>query len=154
MSKILTPAEQAACDYVAEDLPKDEGDVPYVYQDSEGYWTIGIGFMVDKRKGGKLYPEEISFILKNRISKIFAGVINEPWYGAVMNDAVRLSAILNMQFQLGSNSDEEFANSFACIGKKDWAGAAKNLRASLWAKQTPTRAARVIDMIESGLRTA
>jgi len=154
MSKLLTPAELQAVSYVAQDLPKDEGDVPYVYQDTEGYWTIGVGILVDKRKGGKLYPEEIYFILNNRINKTLAGVVNEPWFHAVADDAVRLAAILNMQFQLGPQSDEEFHNSFACIEKKDWAGAAKNLRASLWAKQTPARAERVIRMIETGLRPA
>lgn len=148
----MTPAEQQACAYVTADLPVDEGNVPFVYQDSLGFWTIGVGFLVDKRKGGKLLPEEIAFILNNRVAKALAGVQREPWYPAVANDAIRLAAILNMQFQLGSESDEEFATSFGFIEKQDWANAAKNLRASLWAKQTPARAARVIKAIETGRR--
>lgn len=146
----MTPTEQQACAILDKDLDTDEGTVPYVYQDNLGFQTIGRGVLVDKRKGGKLLPEEIAFINQNRIRLVLAGAQPERWYPAVANDPVRLAAILNMQFQLGSGSDEEFATSFGCIERQDWSGAAKNLRVSLWAKQTPARAARVISMIETG----
>lgn len=148
----MTPAEQQALAYLDHDLDGDEGTIPYVYQDHLGFWTIGRGILVDRRKGGKLLPEEVAFINQNRLKLLLAGVQGEPWYPAVANDPVRLAAILNMQFQLGSESDEEFVNSFACIELRDWPNAAKNLRTSLWAKQTPARAERVIHAIETGVR--
>ncbi len=148
----MTPAEQQALAYVDKDLDGDEGTVPWAYQDQFGYWTIARGILVDKRKGGHLLPEEIAFINQNRLKLLLAGVQGEPWYPAVANDPVRLAAILNFQFQLGSGSDEEFHDSFACIAKRDWAGAGRNLRSSLWAKQTPARANRVITAIETGKR--
>ena len=132
------------------DLVADEGNIPYAYQDSLGFWTIGIGILIDKRKGGKLFPEEIQFILHNRISKVIHEMQVEDWYRAVETDPVRLAALINMQFQLGTESDEEFINSFGFIAKKDWKNAAANLRASKWAIQTPKRANRVITMIETG----
>ena len=135
---------------VDRDLDTDEGVIPYVYNDSLGFATIGRGILVDKRKGGKLYPEEIAFINRNRLGMLLAGVVDEPWYPAVADDPVRLGAILNMQFQLGSGSDEQFVNSFRFVAARDWSRAAANLRQSLWAKQTPARAARVIKMIEMG----
>lgn len=146
----MTPTEQQACAILDKDLDTDEGTVPYVYQDDQGWWTIARGILVDRRKGGRLLPEEIAFINANRIKLVLAGVQQEPWYPALANEPVRLAGILNMQFQLGSESDEKFVSSFACIQRKDWAGAGRNLRASLWAKQTPNRAARVISMIETG----
>lgn len=146
----MTPAEQQALTILAKDLETDEGRVPYAYQDSLGFWTIGVGFLIDKRKGGKLYPEEIDFILANRIKRILPDAQVESWYPAVANDPVRLAAVLNMHFQMGSGVDETFVNSFKAIGAKDWPKAAANLRQSLWAKQTPARAARVIKMIETG----
>jgi lysozyme len=146
----MTPVEEQAVAIVGRDLETDEGRVPYVYQDSLGYWTLGVGFLVDKRKGGKLLPEEIDFILQNRIRKLLAGCQGEAWYPAVANDPVRLAGVLNMQFQLGSESDEKFVNSFRFIAAKDWKNAAANLRQSLWAKQTPARAGRVIHLIETG----
>jgi lysozyme len=146
----VTPAEQQALTILAKDLETDEGRVPYAYLDSLGFWTIGVGFLIDKRKGGKLYPEEIDFILANRIKRILPDAQVEAWYPAVANDPVRLAAVLNMHFQMGSGVDETFVNSFKAIGAKDWPKAAANLRQSLWAKQTPARAARVIKMIETG----
>lgn len=147
----MTPAEQQALDMLAKDLEVDEGRVPYAYADSLGYWTIGVGFMIDKRKGGKLYPEEIDFILANRLKRILPDAQIEAWYPAVAKDPVRLAAVLNMHFQMGSGVDEMFVNSFKAIGAQDWKRAAANLRQSLWARQTPARAARVIKMIETGV---
>ena len=146
----MTETEQKALAILAADLEVDEGRVPYAYADSLGYQTIGVGILIDKRKGGKLLPEEIDFILANRMKKVLAGVVGEPWYPAVADDPVRLAAILNMQFQLGSESDEAFVNSFRFIAAQDWVRAAANMRRSLWARQTPARARRVIAMIETG----
>lgn len=148
----MTSAETQALAYVDHDLDGDEGTVAWVYQDSLGFWTIGRGILVDRRRGGKLLPEEIAFINANRLKLLLAGAQNEPWYPAVRNDAVRLAAVLNMQFQLGAASDEAFAHAFACVARADWRGAAANLRSSKWAKQTPARAARVIAAIETGKR--
>lgn len=50
---------------------------------------------------------------------LLAGAVNEPWCPGVANDAVRLAGILNMPFHLGSDSDEEFDNSFHFIGARD-----------------------------------
>jgi lysozyme len=146
----MTPAETKALDILESDLRGDEGNVPYAYTDSLGYLTIGVGILIDKRKGGKLYPEEIDFILRNRTKMVLAGAQPEAWYPAVANDPVRLAGVLNMQFQLGGGSDEVFVNSFRFIQAGDWKNAGINLRKSLWAKQTPKRADRVISMIETG----
>lgn len=146
----MTPVEAQAAGIAKADLTTDEGRVPYVYKDTLGFDTIAIGILVDHRRGG-LLPEEIDFIFQNRVSKVLDAMRSEPWYPAVAGDPVRMAAVMNMQFQLGTGSDEEFVSSFGCIQRRDWAGAAKNLRASLWAtKQTPKRAARVIAMIETG----
>lgn len=150
LNRPTTAVEAAALAIVDKDLDGDEGVIPYAYQDHLGYWTIGRGILIDKRKGGRLLPEEIAFINRNRLAMLLAGVVDEPWYPAVKDDPVRLAGILNMQFQLGSGSDEQFVNSFRFIAAKDWPRAATNLRKSLWACQTPKRAERVIRMIETG----
>lgn len=33
-------------------LRRDEGEKLYAYQDTLGYWTIGIGRLIDRRRGG------------------------------------------------------------------------------------------------------
>ena len=40
-------------DKIEKDLTIDEGRVSHVYKDSLGYYTIGIGHLVDQRKGGR-----------------------------------------------------------------------------------------------------
>jgi lysozyme len=148
--RVTTAIEAAALAIVDKDLDTDEGVIPYAYKDSLGYLTIARGILIDERKGGKLFPEEIAFINRNRLGMLLAGVVVEPWYPAVANDPVRLAGILNMQFQLGSGSDEEFVTSFRYIAARNWPLAAANLRKSKWARQTPARTERVIAMIETG----
>lgn len=53
---------------LATQLRQEEGSVPHAYQDHLGFWTIGIGRLVDQRKPGSgLRPEEITFLLNNDI---------------------------------------------------------------------------------------
>lgn len=37
--------------------------MPHAYQDSLGYWTIGVGFLIDGRKGGRLPDAVRDFVL-------------------------------------------------------------------------------------------
>ena len=41
------------------ELVRDEGLRHLPYLDSEGYWTIGVGIMIDERRGGGLTAEEV-----------------------------------------------------------------------------------------------
>ncbi len=43
---------------ITQQLRRDEGEVLHAYQDSLGYWTIGIGVLIDKRKGGGITKAE------------------------------------------------------------------------------------------------
>ena len=53
-------------------LIRDEGDVPYAYQTALGYLTIGVGFLIDKRKGGRLPDAVRDFWLDYEINKTTA----------------------------------------------------------------------------------
>ena len=44
-------------------LRRDEGRVRHAYQDHLGYWTIGVGRLIDQRKGGGLSEDEIDYLL-------------------------------------------------------------------------------------------
>ena len=82
--KVVTPArvttaiEAAALAIVDKDLDTDEGVIPYAYKDSLGFLTIARGIVIDQLKGGKLFPEEIAFINRNRLGMLLAGVVDEP----------------------------------------------------------------------------
>lgn len=132
-----------------KELTRDEGKVNYAYQDSLGYWTIGIGRLIDKRKGGGLSDEEIDYLKLNDIKKVREQLDKElDWWRTL--DPVRRRAIQNMGFQLGVGGLKKFHTSLDHIKNAEWKEAGAALRKSLWYKQTKNRAERVIRMFETG----
>jgi lysozyme len=136
-------------DILSQELRQDEGVRPYAYQDSEGYWTIGVGRLIDQRRGGRLSDEEINLLLNNDLQKCLLDIQNEPWYLSLNNDIQR-QGILNMRFQLGSAGIRTFKTSLGLIAQGKFKEAGANLRLSNWFKETPERAERVILQIENG----
>jgi lysozyme len=130
-------------------LRRDEGEVLHAYKDSLGFWTIGVGILIDERKGGGITPEESAYLLSNRIDSKEKELLSKaPWM--VTLDEVRFGALLNMAFQLGVDGLLGFKNSLMRIRVGDYDGAAANMLQSLWAKQTPERAIRITDQIRTG----
>lgn len=133
-----------------EQLRRDEGEVLHAYQDTLGYWTIGIGILVDKRKGGGLLPEESEFIFNNRLR-----ILNEqldkriPWIGKL--DPARRGVLVNMAFQMGVDGLLGFKNTLKMIEKGDYQAAAKGMLNSKWAGQTPARANRLSAQMATGV---
>lgn len=132
-----------------KELERDEGRVLHAYQDSLGYWTIGIGRLIDKRRGGGLSHEEVDYLKVNDIKRVQSELDSRlPWWRDL--DEVRQRAIQNMAFQLGTLGLSKFTTSLSHIKAGRWKSAGDNLRKSLWYRQTPNRAERVVKMIETG----
>jgi lysozyme len=129
------------------ELNREEGRRKSAYRDSLGYLTIGVGRLIDARKEGGLSNPEIELLLDNDLNKCYLAIKQEPWF--LTCDDVRQRALVDMHFQLGHHL-YGFVNTLAALTKKDWKTAANCLRKSLWARQTPVRAARIIGMIENG----
>lgn len=120
-----------------------------VYQDHLGYWTIGIGRLVDKRKGGGLSNEEMDYLCNNDVKRVRKGLADGlPWFGTL--NEVRQAALINMAFQMGVEGVLKFTNSLELIRTRQFDKAAANLMLSLWAKQTPWRAQKMADQIRTG----
>lgn len=137
-----------------KDLPSlleaDENRVKYVYKDSIGFWTIGIGILVDRAKGGGLRDEEIDFILKNRIALNKAALTKQlPWFNTL--DECRQGVLQSMAFQLGIDGLMGFKNTLDMVRRGAYADAAANMLQSLWAKQTPERAQRLATQMKTGV---
>jgi lysozyme len=132
-----------------EELRRDEGVVPYAYQDSESFWTIGVGRLIDKRKGGRLSNDEIDYLLKNDIAR-FSAELDErlPWWRDL--DEVRRRVILNMAFNLGVDGLLKFRNTLAAVRAGEWDRAAVGMLSSLWARQVKGRASRLAKMMRTG----
>ena len=133
-----------------EQLRRDEGEVLSAYADHLGYLTIGVGVLIDKRKGGGITAEESAYLLANRIktkeSELRAAL---PWFDKL--DRVRQAAMLNMAYQLGVTGLRGFPKMLDAVRDGRWAEAENQALDSLWAKeQTPARAKRVARQLASG----
>ena len=130
-------------------LRRDEGEKLYAYKDSLGYWTIGIGILIDKEKGGGLLPEESAFIFNNRV-KILKSELSKRISFFDKLSETRQAVLLNMAFQMGVNGLLGFKNTLKTIESGDYAKAAREMLMSKWASQTPQRANRLSKQMETG----
>lgn len=134
-------------------LELHEGRVPHAYQDSLGYLTIGVGHLIDKRRGGRLPDHIVEALLEWDLYENTRALDTElPW--AKNLSEVRYAVLLDMRFNLGPEP-------FDGDGIKDWPiflrqvrdgqyrAAAQNMRATLWAKQVKGRAERLATMMET-----
>ena len=130
-------------------IAKEEGFVPHAYQDHLGYWTIGHGILIDKRKGGGITEEESLWLLRRRLNER-ALLLDDsiPWWRDISGP--RRAILLSMAYQMGVSGLLRFKNTLAAIQKGDYAKAAKGMMASLWARQTPGRAKRHANTMERG----
>lgn len=135
---------------VRKQLRRDEGTVPHAYQDHLGYWTIGVGRLIDERKGGGLTDEEIDFLLENDINKRKAALfIQIPWIRDLSEP--RLGVLLNMSFQMGVEGLLKFKTTLSLVKEGKYEEASKQMLNSLWAKQTPERAKRLAEQLKTNL---
>lgn len=131
-------------------LKRDEGEVLHAYQDHLGFWTIGIGILIDKRKGGGLRPEESEFIFRNRLKLLDAELSKRiPWIARL--DPARKGVLINMAFQMGVAGLLGFKNTLAMVESGRYRDAAKGMLQSKWATQTPARANRLSRQMETGI---
>lgn len=130
-------------------LRGDEDEVLHAYQDHLGYWTLGVGRLIDKRKGGGISKEESAYLLANDIAKREAALDKRiPWWSKL--DDARRGVLLNMAFQMGVDGLLGFKNTLKMIEAGDYERAAKGMLNSLWAKQTPARAKRLSEQMRTG----
>ena len=131
-------------------LRKEEGVVKSAYQDHLGYWTIGVGRLIDKRKGGGLSDDEIDLLLENDVDKVVRQVNTAlPWVTRLTSN--RKAVLYAMAFQMGINGLLGFKNTLKLIEAGEYEKAAQNMEKSKWAKvDTPARAKRTIKMMRDG----
>lgn len=145
------PAGPGLRERLTTQLRRDEGEVLHAYQDHLGYWTIGIGRLIDRRKGGGITRDEAAYLLANDITRIEADVRRRlPWFARL--DEARQGVLLNMAFQMGVDGLLGFRNTLAMIERGDYASAATGMLNSLWAReQTPERAGRMSEQMRTGV---
>jgi len=131
-------------------LRRDEGERLSAYQDHLGFWTIGVGILIDVRKGGGLMPEESEFIFQNRLKLLNAELEKRlPWIKKL--DPARRGVLVNMAFQMGVAGLLGFKNTLALIERGEYEKASREMLGSKWAQQTPARANRLSVQMSSGV---
>jgi lysozyme len=130
-----------------KDLEDDEGRVPYAYKDHKGYITAGVGFLIDKDKGGRIPDPVIDFWLNYLIDEREKQLDQYlPWWRN-LSDA-RHRAILNMAWQLGVHGLLGFPKMLGALQAGNWGEAYRHALDSKWAKvDTPERAQKVASML-------
>lgn len=138
-------------------LKREEGLRLKVYDDATGkaivpgskvvgHPTIGYGRALDT-KG--ITEAEARALLSNDVEEVEAAVSTAlPWTDAL--SPKRQTVLQAMAYQMGLAGLLGFKNTLAMVKAKDFAGAAKGMLSSLWARQTPARAGRMAEMMRTG----
>lgn len=149
-------------DLLIKELRADEGEKLVAYRDHLGYWTIGVGHLIDPAKGANPAPfgtdltrghaitsEQSAQLLGQDIDAKAAELDKRvPWWRRLSESRQRV--ILNMAFQLGVAGLLAFRKALAAMQVGDYQEAGRQMLDSEWAKQTPLRAARLIARMVEG----
>lgn len=131
-----------------DDLIRDEGFRSAAYRDTLGYWTIGVGRLIDERRGGGITQEEARYLLGNDIARITSELDRRlPWWNGLPEPKQR--ALCNMAFQMGVNGLLGFRKMLAALKAGEWEKAATEALDSSWAWQTPERAERIATVLRA-----
>jgi len=140
-------------------LVKEEGIKLDPYRDHMGWWTIGIGHLIDRRKGGGLPPwvkpsfpitqTEAEEMCRDDIATMGVGLKNQLHWWENTSDVAR-SLLVLMAFQLGVGGVLVFKRMLEAVKGGDFDLAAKEMRDSAWWRvQTPQRAERMAQAMET-----
>lgn len=129
-------------------LVREEGERLAAYRDSEGYWTIGVGRLIDSRKGGGITRGESRMLLTHDIERAQSAARRYDWYDALDED--RQGVVVAMIFQLGAEGFSRFRRMIQAMAVLDYNAAAAEMLDSRWARQTPDRAERMALAMRTG----
>lgn len=132
-------------DKLKQQLVRHEDLKTKMYQDTMGFWTIGVGHNlsakpISERAALVILEDDIDDTLRYCLA-------NFPWFTQL--DDVRQRVVMDMTFNLGAKI-KGFHNTLKAIEERRWSDAAHNMLDSLWARQVGQRAERLAKMMESG----
>jgi lysozyme len=136
-------------DNLSKQLRQEEGEKLVAYQDHLGYWTIGVGRLIDGRKNGGISHEESTYLLNNDISRIVKTLSARFKWFSSLNEP-RQAVLVQMAFQMGTAGLFTFTNTLSLIELGLYEEAAANMLKSKWATQTPARAKRLSEQMRTG----
>ena len=132
-------------------IKKEEGFSASPYRDSRGCWTIGYGHC-DSTINSETAPwsrEYAEQVLSEDFEDAETGARNVCATFDTLND-VRKGVLVQMVFQMGEAGVKKFVSTLRAVNNEDWETAARHMKQSLWAKQTPFRARRMAERMRTG----
>lgn len=127
-------------------LKRHEGYRQFVYRDSRGILTVGIGLNLET---DGLEPEEADWLLMRRIQRYVTFLSQQPFW-ASLNDA-RKAALIDMAFELGDRGFDGFEHMIGFLNEGDYTSAAHAMIQSDWAQEeAPDRAREDARIMMSG----
>lgn len=135
----------------------DEGDVLVVYDDATGLPikpgsrvignpTIASGVLLCAPGG--ITEAESQYLTANRLAR--ARQLAAKLMVFTKLDPVRQGVLVEMVFQMGLAGVAQFHNMLAALDRGDFKAAARYGLESLWHKQTPARAEKLMRILETG----
>lgn len=126
---------------------RHEGESLKLYKDSEGYYTIGVGRLLDPALGGGISHQESMFLLDNDIAKAQEECESAyPWFVS-LSDA-RKAAMLDLMFNMGQKRLNGFVKFLSAMSQSNWETAAQELRNSKWFNQVGIRSREIVNLIQ------
>ncbi|AID90995.1 hypothetical protein AI2828V5_2091 [Klebsiella oxytoca] len=139
-------------------LSFEEGYREKPYLDTLGFPTVAGGIKIGPKNAPLSYyaftvPKAVGDVWKQVfVDKTIAEMNGYPAITAALNvcNDARRDVLFSMAYQMGVPGLAGFKNTLALIAASNFESAAKGMLNSLWAKQTPERAARHSDVMRSG----
>jgi len=138
------------------DIIQEEGGMLLdPYQDHLGYWTVGAGHLIrdhekDELMNGITHQKGIELFLKDfNVAVDDAESFTE---GMILDDNAH-ECIIHMVFQLGLPRLNKFVKFKKCLSENNISEAMKEMKDSLWYRQTTNRANRIIKKMEKSLES-
>ena len=128
-------------------LIKHEGIKLQAYQDHLGFWTIGVGRLIDQKRRGGITETEALYLLNNDITaclRDLESIFQFEW--DKFPDPVKM-AMVSLRFQLGPGGFRGFKKMIGALKFGDFKSAAAQMKDSNWYRQTPRRADELIKMV-------
>jgi lysozyme len=122
-----------------EQVKEEEGFKGVVYKCSEGFDTIGYGTRLP------IIEAEAELIAEYRLNKAKAELTSYLYNLDISQEA--WSILFNMSYQLGVRGVLKFKKMIKALEKQDYKTASKEGLDSLWARQTPKRAKRLMERL-------
>lgn len=137
-------------DALVAQLIRHEGCILHAYKDSLGFTTIGIGRMIDARKGGGISHEEADDLLSHDIDRVTLALAGRypDWFPSL--DPVRQAVLCNLAFNIGIDGLAKFTQMLANVIAGDYLKAAAAMMMSKWATQVGARAVELSTQMQIG----